>query len=282
MDSRELAYFVAVADELHFGRAAERLGMAQPPLSRAIQRLERRLGVELFDRANRRIELTPAGEVLLAEGRKALTALDAAARRARRAGRADPRLVVVTKPGGDAGLLEPILSAYTGHPDAVDVEVVICGIGEQEPMLRSGHADVALLRIPHDDADGLATEELLTERNVAVLRRDHRLSGRASVTTADLEGETLPRWSEDQPGSGPLVRDTGQVPELIALGSMVAVLPESATAHLRADLVGVPVIDGGLTTLLLAWPEDSRSRPLAAFVRTAVEVAGRSRMTEVG
>jgi DNA-binding transcriptional LysR family regulator len=282
MESRELAYFVAVAEELNFGRAAERLGMAQPPLSRAIQRLERRLGVDLFDRTNRRIVLTPAGEVLLAEGRKALTALDAAVRRARRAGEADPRLVVVTKPGGDAGLLEPILTAYAGHPDAVEVEVVICGIGEQEGRLRAGHADVALLRTPYDDAAGFATEELLTERAVAVLRRDHQLAGRTSVTTADLADERLPRWSDDQPGTGPLMRDTGQVTDLIALGAMIAVLPESVTTHLRGDLVAVPVIDGELTTLLLAWPEDSRSRPLAAFVRAAAEVAGRSRMTEVG
>jgi DNA-binding transcriptional LysR family regulator len=282
MESRELAYFVAVAEELHFGRAAARLGIAQPPLSRAVQRLERRLGVRLFDRTNRRIELTPAGEVLLAEGRKALTALDAAAHRARRAGRADSRLILVTKPGGDAGLLEPILTAYAEHPDAVEVEVMICGIGEQEGLLRGGHADLALLRIPHDDPSGFATEELLTEREVAVLRRDHHLAGRASVTMADLAGETFPRWSDDCPAGGPVMRDTGQVTQLIALGRTIAVLPESITTHLRHDLAAVPVLDGRLTTLLIAWPEESRSRPLAAFVRTAADIAARSRMSEVG
>ncbi len=274
--------FVVVAEELNFGRAAQRLGMAQPPLSRAVQRLERRLGVQLFDRGGRQIALTPAGEVLLHEGRKALTSLEAAARRATRAGQVDPRLVLVTKPGGDAGLLDPILARFAAHPDAVEVEVEICGIGEQENLLREGHADIALLRTPHDDPAGFATEELLTEREVVVLRRDHRLAGRTSVTMADLAGETFPRWSADDPAPGPLIRDTGQVTQLVALGRAVAVLPESVRLHLRRDLVAVPVLDGTLITLLLAWPEESRSRPLAAFIRTATEVATETGLAGVG
>lgn len=95
LEIRELRYFVAVAEELHFGRAAERLGMAQPPLSRAIQQLERRLGVCLLERNRRGVRLTAAGEVLLHEGRAALDATTAAARRTRRAGGAD-------RPGGPA------------------------------------------------------------------------------------------------------------------------------------------------------------------------------------
>lgn len=278
--------FVVVAEELNFGRAAQRLGMAQPPLSRAVQRLERRLGVQLFDRGHRQIALTAAGEVLLSEGRKALTSLRAAEVRAKRAGRADPRLVLVMKPGGDAGLLGQILARYAEHAEAVEVEIMICGIGEQEGLLRDGSADLAMLRIPHDDPAGFATEELLTEREVVVLRRDHRLANRTSVTMADLAGETFPRWTDDCPAgdqaSGPLIRDTGQVTQLVALGRTIAVLPESVTLHLRRDLVAVPVLDGQLTTLLIAWSEESRSRPLAAFVRTAADVASQAGMAEVG
>jgi DNA-binding transcriptional LysR family regulator len=220
--------------------------------------------------------------VLLSEGRKALTALRSAELRAQRAGRADPRLVVVMKPGGDGGLLERVLARYAEHPNAIEVEVMICGIGEQEGLLRDGHADLAMLRIPHDDPTGFATEELLTEREVVVLRRDHPLAGRASVRMADLAGENFPRWSEDCPASGPVVRDTGQVTQMIALGQTVAVLPESVTMTLRRDLTAVPVLDGNLTTLLLAWSEESRSRPLAAFVRTAADVAAQARPAEIG
>lgn len=272
MDSRELAYFVAVAEERNFSRAAARLRIAQPPLSRAVQRLERRLGVRLLERTSRQVSLTPAGQVLLAEGRRALTTLAAAERLARRAGRAEPRLTVVTKPGGDAGLLEPVLARFAAHPDAVEVDVQICGIGEQQTLLRNGTADVALLRSPQHDLAGLATEELLTERELVVLPRSHRLADRASVRMSDLAGETLPRWTDGSPGSGPVIHDTGQVAELVRLGRIVAVLPESVAHRLAADLIAVPVADRH-TTLLAAWPEERRDRALAAFLHTATEVA---------
>ncbi|WP_158852950.1 LysR family transcriptional regulator [Saccharothrix deserti] len=273
MDSRELRYFVAVAEELHFGRAATRLGIAQPPLSRTIQQLERRIGVTLFDRTSRSVALTTAGEVLLHEGRRALTALTAAERRAQRAG--SPRLVLATKPISDGGLLEKILAHYAADPASVEVEVRICSIGEQAVLLREGEADAALLRFPHDDADGFAYEELLTEQDVAVLPRTHRLAARESLTMSDLSGEQFPHWPGFPPNGGPLVRDAAQLMQLIALGRTIALLPESTRHHLRTDLIGVPVTDAPTSTLAIAWPEDSRSRPLAALVEAAVNSAPR-------
>jgi DNA-binding transcriptional LysR family regulator len=273
MDSRELRYFVAVAEELNFGRAATRLGMAQPPLSRTIQQLERRMGVTLLDRTSRSVALTAAGEVLLREGRRALTALTAAERRAQRAG--SPHLVLAMKPISDGGLLEKILATYAADPAAIEVEMLICGIGEQSVLLREGKADAALLRFPHDDAEGFAYEELLTERDVAVLPRTHRLASRESLTMADLDGEQLPHWPGSPPNGGPLVRDTTQLMQLISLGHTIALLPESGRRHLRSDLVGVPVTDAPTSTLTIAWPEDSRSRPLAVLVEAAVSAAGR-------
>lgn len=86
LETRELEYFVAVAEELHFGRAATRLAIAQPALSKAVRRLESRLGTTLLHRSSRQVALTPAGEALLTHGRHALNAVGAAAEKARRAG----------------------------------------------------------------------------------------------------------------------------------------------------------------------------------------------------
>ncbi|WP_207400552.1 LysR family transcriptional regulator [Actinomadura roseirufa] len=277
LQTRELEYFVAVAEELHFGRAAGRLGIAQPPLSRAIGRLERRVGVPLLERDSRRVALTPAGEVFLTESRRALEAVDAAARRARRAGLPSSRLVLVMKPGGDCGLLPEILAAYESAPDAVPVDIALCSAHERAGMIRDGRADVGLLHRVNADLTGLDTEDLRTEDQVAVLPRGHRLAGRASVRLADLAGETMPRWSagrRDDPGEL-RVRDAGQLMQLIALGRAAAVLPASVRGQLRDDLTCVPVTDAPPTTLVLAWPRGRRSRALAAFVRTAATVATR-------
>jgi DNA-binding transcriptional LysR family regulator len=275
VETRELAYFLALAEELHFGRAAQRLGIAQPVLSRAIQRLERRLGVSLFERNSRKVALTPAGEVFLHEGGKALDAMAAAIRRAQRAGRPDPRLVLVMKPGSDGGLLPDILSAYEAEPDAVAVDVVF-GVAERAAMLREGRADIGLLHSTND-LSGLDAEELLVEGQVAVLPRRHRLATASSLRMADLRGETMPRRA-DAPASGavdPAFREGGQLMQLIALGRMITLAPESVRGHVRDDLVCVPVLDAPPIALMLAWPERSRSRAVAAFVRAATAVAAR-------
>ncbi|NRQ35687.1 LysR family transcriptional regulator [Nonomuraea sp. NN258] len=295
METRELAYFTAVAEELHFGRAAERLGMAQPPLSRAIQKLERRLGVTLFDRSGRRLALTPAGEVLAREAAKVLDAVRAATVRTRRAGLDEPRLVVAVKPGGDGGLLPDLLRAYAGHPDAVEVELALCGVAERAALLRDGTADVAFLHSPHEDLTGFDTEPLVVEGAVAVLAADHRLAGRPFLRLADLDGDPTPRWPRVRPDRERPDRERpdrerhdrerhdregpdddvepGRLMQLVALGRLVAVAPESVREQVRRDLVCVPVADAPPTTVVLAWPEGARSRALAAFVLTAAQVA---------
>ncbi|MFI5671099.1 LysR family transcriptional regulator [Streptomyces sp. NPDC051704] len=284
METRELRYFVAVAEELHFGRAAQRLGIAQPPLSRAIQQLERRLGATLLDRTSRTVALTEAGSVLLAEGRAALDAVHAAERRTRRAalslsaaGR--PGLVLVTKASASRELLAKLLDAYAAEPGAVPVDVILCGPAEQERLLREGRADVALLHRPFDSAAGFDTEELSTEGQVAVLPAGHPLTVRAHVHMADitgLPGLPLPRWPDSDgtypPGPGPQVRDQAQLLQLVALGRACALAPESCRAQLHHDLAAVPVRDAPTVTTVIAWPPHSRSRAVADLVRTATRL----------
>ncbi|GLY66221.1 LysR family transcriptional regulator [Amycolatopsis taiwanensis] len=274
-----MRYFVAVAEELHFGRAAQRLGIAQPPLSRAIRQLERRLGAVLLERTSRGVALTEAGSVLLREGRAALDAVDAAERRTRRAAFAatgQAGIVLVTKAGASSELLAKLLDAYAAEPGAVTVDVQLCGPGEQERLLRDGRADVALLHLPFDATAGFDTEELCTEGQVVFLPAGHPLTGRTHLRMADvtaLPDLPSPRWPGPDgsypDGPGPRVRDHTQLLQLIALGRASAVLPESARTHLRPDLATVPVLDAPRVTTVIAWPPHSRSRAVAGLVQAA-------------
>ncbi|GAB3893312.1 LysR family transcriptional regulator [Kibdelosporangium lantanae] len=261
LETRELAYFLAVADGLHFGRAATHLGITQPALSKAIGQLERRLGVSLFERTSRAVTLTDAGRVLAREARTALDAVTAATVRTQRAGTRDPRLVLAMKPGGDAGLLPAILAAYEREPDVLPIEVVFGG--DRTRMLLEGQADAALLYTPPDDVRGLDTETLASEAPVAVLPGAHPLAGRAGLRMDDLAGENLHRYDPAVLGG------ISELMHLIALGRKVAVLPESLTTPLRDDLATVPVTDVPPSALVLAWPAASTSPSVAALARAA-------------
>ncbi|MFF0464482.1 LysR family transcriptional regulator [Streptomyces mexicanus] len=279
METRELRYFVAVAEELHFGRAAQRLGIAQPPLSRAIAGLERRLGAALLERDSRGVTLTGAGAVLLREARAALDAVEAAERRTRRAalaGTGRPAVVLAAKAGASSELLAKLLDAYATEPDAVAVDVLLCGPGEQAPVLRDGRADVALLHRPFDDTAGFDTEELHTEGQVAILPAGHPLGARTELRLAEVSGLPdlpLPRWPRPDgtfpDGPGPQVRDHTQLTQLIALGRACAIVPETGRAGLGEGLTAVPVVDAPRVTTVIAWPPHSRSTAVAGLVRAA-------------
>ena len=281
METRELRYFVAVAEELHFGRAAQRLTMAQPPLSRAIQQLERRLGVVLLHRTTRSIALTDAGSVLLREARLALDAVDAAERRTRRAATDRPTVVLAAKAGASSALLSKLLDAYAAQPRAAAVEVMLCGPGQPENLLRDGRADLAVLHLPYDSVAGLDVEELHTEGQVVVLPAGHPLAERPSLSMSEVDALTdlpRPRWPRPdgsyEDGPGPQVRDHTQLLQLIALGRACAIVPESLRSQLRDGHAAVAVPDAPPVTTVIAWPPNSRSEAVADLVRTAVHVSG--------
>ncbi|MGQ5594727.1 LysR family transcriptional regulator [Streptomyces sp. ESR1.13] len=279
LETRELEYFVAVAEELHFGRAAARLAIAQPALSKAIRRVESRLGVTLLERSSRHVALTPAGEALLHHGRHALNAVGAAAEKARRAGDQQARLRLVIKPGGDANLLSGILAAYAGRPGARQVDILFGGATDRADHVRDGRADLALLYTPFDDLTGLDHETLMVEGRVAILPPDHRLASRSEITLADLAQETLPRWKgvrwtgapEARPG--PEVTDAVEALQLIRLGRAVAILPRSLAQPTQPDLVHRPVTDAPSSALVLAWSQEDRRGLVASFVAAAVDAA---------
>jgi DNA-binding transcriptional LysR family regulator len=290
IDLELIRRFVIVAEELNFTRAAARLGLAQPPLSAAIGKLERKLGVRLLERTSRRVTLTPAGAVLLEQGRIAVEAAGAAVERARRAGTQPSRLTVAVKPGTGTDLLQKIMQRCAQDPQVPEIHLLFGHPGGPAAAVRAGHADVAILRAPFDQR-GLDTELLLTEPRVAALPVCHHLASRTEVRRADLAGEPMPRWAGQPdpaaasywtggnpsagPPPGPEINDISQLLDAVALGNAVAYVPVSlADQHRSAvGLVFLPVTDLSPSEVLVAWPDTSRSRAVAGFVRAAVEVA---------
>ncbi|MCD9588193.1 LysR family transcriptional regulator [Streptomyces sp. 8ZJF_21] len=280
MEIRELRYFVAVAEELHFGRAAQRLEIAQPPLSRALARLERQLGVTLLERTSRKVALTEAGAVLLSEGRAILSAVATAERRTQEAAQRRPHLVLAAKSGTADELLAKLLDAHRAEPGAATVDLLLCEAHQHQKLLKNGQADVALLHLPFDSTAGLDTEILYTERQVAILPTSHPLAGRSRLRAAEVtELPELPmaRWpgpDGDYPeGPGAEVRNLTQLFQLIALGRTTVIIPESAAIGLRRDLAAVPVLDAPPVTTVLAWPPQSRLRAVADLIRVATRLA---------
>lgn len=276
---RELRYFVAVAEELHFGRAAERLGIAQPPLSRAIRQIENRLGVPLFDRNRRGVRLTGAGLVLHRESSAVLDAMTAAVRRTRREGESARTLVLATKAGASHALLQKLLEASGKEQDMPAVKVLLCEVGEQAGLLRAGAADVALMHRPVDDLVGFDTEDLLTEGQVAIVPASHPLAARTEITLAeasdvpDLPMARWPRLDGSYPeGPGPEVRTQSEIAQLVALGRCLLVIPDSSRAWQWPEHVAIPVVDAPSVTTVIAWPAHTTSREVAALVRTATRL----------
>jgi DNA-binding transcriptional LysR family regulator len=274
VESRALRYFVAVAEERSFTRAAGRLGIAGPALSRAIRNLETELGVRLLERSTRVVELTEPGAVLLTHARPALEALDAATRRAVRASAPHRSLLLAVKADADGGLLEDILAAASAHSDAEPVAVRLCGWREHTRLLRTGEADAALMFEPYDPG-GIDADVIAVEPRVAALPADHHLADAGRIRLADLgiSPEQVDERAErdiDEHG----VHDLAQLLALVGLGATTTVLPRSVAARYpRRAVAYVPIEDCPPAALVIAWPEHSRSRGVAALVRAAAAVA---------
>lgn len=254
LETRELDYFVAVAEELHFGKAAERLGMAQPPLSRAISRLERRMGVRLLERSSRRVALTDTGAMFLADSRRVLDSLDAAVRRAQRA-QQPGLLVMAVRPGTASGLIADLIrSPEVGGHDVLFTH-------DRTAALRDGRADIALLCLGTDDLTGLRTASLTEEAPFALVPRDHTLARRPAVTVAELGQD-----ANFEPACPPLGLD--EIVDRVVLGRLVTIVGSGATERISPEVTAVPVSDLPPTRLALAWPEAPRPA-VTAFVRAA-------------
>jgi DNA-binding transcriptional LysR family regulator len=289
LDLRLVDYFVAVAEELHFGRAAERLHIAQPSLSQQIRRLEQQLGVTLLERNSRNVRLTRAGEAFLREGRRAL----AQGQRTISATRAAGAELLTVGFYGSAGraLLPAVLTAFRDRQPATEISVREILFGSIDEIL-DGKVDVAFTRLMPDQTE-LEVEIIATEPRVIALANTHPLAGHETLTFAELRDESFivnpmvshggppARWLAEQRRHGlpgrvaAEARSPQEIMALVGAGRGVCLLPAAAALHdPRPDVAYVPVSDAEPAVVSLAWLPDHSSPTLKAFIATAREVAG--------
>jgi len=277
---RWVEYFVAVADELNFGRAAERLHVTQPVLSRQIALLEQELAVQLFERSTRGTALTAAGAALLPDAQAMLQSAAAVQRRARQAARGTDRLIVGVMPGLMA---TPILQGLRASFPDLQVDTVRTSWDDQAETILDGRVDLGLVRLPIDPR-GLTVEPLFAERRLAMLPRSHPLAERASVDIEELaelkllqSPDAVPEWRDARRRRGlPIVADASYPHavevklEQVALGLGVSVLPAStARFYSRRDLVALEVPGLGPSEVGAAWATHHRSPTLTRAVELA-------------
>ena len=282
VDLRKLRYFVAVAEHLHFGRAAEALHIAQPMLSRQIKVLEDDLKATLFARDKRSTELTPAGVQLLADARPLLANAAALRRRVTRVARGPVGFVVGFMPG--LIVTAPIRALISRHPE-LTVDVIRTTWDDQTDVIHDGRADVSFVRLPIDQ-QGLKIQHLHTETRVAVLPADHRLAGKTTISITDLADEHLlqdpdavPEWRDIATElrartrrAEPVFHSVEEKLEHVAAGHGVVILPLSVTSfYSRADVVHVTIEDIAPNQICLAWDSTRPDKVIHEFAAITAE-----------
>ncbi|UNO38395.1 LysR family transcriptional regulator [Streptomyces sp. MST-110588] len=278
MELRTLRYFVAVAEELHFGRAAARLHMTQPPLSRAIRQLETEAGAPLLDRSPAGVRLTPVGAVLLDEARALLDQADRARVRVAAAAGTATLTVGILGDSGDPAASRLARAFHRRHP-YVQARIRDTDLTDPTCGLHAALVDVALTRGPFDET-GLTVRELRTDPVGALLRADDPLARRACLNLADLADRqwfrfpqgTDPRWQSYWNGGrsreGPVVRTVQECRQAVLWNGTVGM---TLLDHEPVQgLAVVPLTDMPPSRMVVAWKEGDTDPLIRSFVRTAV------------
>jgi DNA-binding transcriptional LysR family regulator len=281
LDLRLVGYFVVVAEQRHFGRAATVLRIAQPSLSRQIRRLEQQLGVRLFDRTPQGTRLTEAGDVFLPRAKALLRSAAQATAQARAA--AEPSRIII---GYTSGLIvtPAVRELRREHPDA-DVQAVHLDWDQPRHALLDHRVDAVVTRLPFP-TDQLRVTILYDEPRVLVVPVDHRLAGRESVTLDDIADEPMPRVRHSDPAwsafwridprpdgrrapDGPFIDALEDKFELIASGQAVAITAGFHGPVVRPDITTVPLENVEPSHVVLATRSGDRGRLVAAFRKLA-------------
>jgi LysR family transcriptional regulator, benzoate and cis,cis-muconate-responsive activator of ben and cat genes len=292
MDLRQLRYFVAVAEELHFSRAAARLNLAQSALSSQVRQLEREVGGPLLTRSTRRVQLTPAGEALLRDASEILAAADGALDRARALARGEAGALTIGSMGpAGGGLLAPLLARLGSRHPGLRVEVRALDFSDIVESVRDRHVDVAFLYLPLDEPE-LELIPLISEPRVVVLPRDHRLAHRRRLRPRDLRDETfimqpqaVPEiWRDhwllvDEFGERPRIspRTANKLEDwltLIGQGEGIDTAPAIISRYYAwPDVAFVPLVDAAPATLAIARRRGEADPILDEFTALALEIA---------
>jgi len=286
MELRQLRYFVAVAEELHFRRAAERLHISQPPLSQQIRALEEELGFALLIRTRRRVELTPAGSAFLRDARALLAELEGAIATARRIDAGQTGRLRISFVGSALFAIVPrMVERFRSSRPGVEIELRERPTVDQLRAIRAGSADVGLVRPPIDDEAGLRVQTVLRERTVAALPVGHPLAALTRLPLRRLAAEPLVLFPREQaPGFHDLLIDslaaTGSAPRviqyapemltiigLVAAGTGVSLVPASVN-RLALDGVTYRPVSGAPRSELVAI---TRAEEDSALVRAFVD-----------
>ncbi|MET0424449.1 MAG: LysR substrate-binding domain-containing protein [Actinoplanes sp.] len=277
LDLRRLRYFLVLAEELNYGRAAAMLHIAQPALSRSIVALERDLGVRLFERSRGGTRLAAAGELLRDEARELLRAAEVLQRRVRVTEREGRSVTIGFMPGL---ILTPVVRHLEERFPGLRVDVVRTSWSEQITAVRDGRFDACFAHRPFDD-EGLTVVDLHAEGRAVVLPADDPRAARSGLRLADLTGDVLLQPAAAVPGwpfGGPEITHAPTVEEkfeLVAAGRGIVVVPESATRYYhRPDLAFVPVTDLPETMLCLVVESRRRSAVLSELVAHAGRASG--------
>jgi DNA-binding transcriptional LysR family regulator len=277
MELRTLRYFVAVAEELHFGRAAARLHMSQPPLSRAVKQLEADVGAALLHRSSAGVTLTPAGTVLLDEARTLLDRADRVRVRVAAAAGAATITVGILGDSTDRGATR-LAAAYRRRHPGVEVRVRETDLTDPTCGLRARLVDVALTRGPFDGT-GLTVHELRADPVGAVLRADDPLARRDHLKLAELAGRrwfqfpdgTDPvwqaYWNGGEPREGPVVRAVQECLQAVLWNGTVGMTPLGHTPP--EELAVVPLTDMAPSRVVAAWNEGDTNPLIRSFVQIA-------------
>jgi DNA-binding transcriptional LysR family regulator len=291
VDTRLLRYFVAVAEELNFTRAAERLFVSQPALSKQIRQLEKELKTPVFVRTKREVSLTPAGHALLPVARKILEKWQAGLRDTRRAASAAAWVVRVGFQATGAGpLTTRARTEFARRYPNVAVEPKRFDWAGETASVREGLVDVAFIWLPADTT-GLDIDVVAVEQRMVGMAAAHRLAARDSVSIMDLLDEPImwtrhaprpwvdwwavnPRPDGSEPVWGPQNANVEEMLEDVASGAGICISPASmAVYYARPDLVWRPIMDIEPLRIALAWPDTSSSQLVAAFVDVVRDVA---------